>query len=200
MGRQRARDYDAKRAMIRDAAAKLFAEHGFDGSSVADLALRCGLTKPALYHYFPSKEALLYEILDTHIGMLRRMVLEADLEAREWEPKRRLEHIVHHLLAAYRDADDKHKIQLNELDRLPEPQRRVIKSMERDIVEVVAGILVLVNPRLDGSSGLLKPVVMSLFGILNWHYTWFRENGALSRPAFATFATRLFLEGVEALP
>ena len=88
MGRQRARDYDAKRAMIRDAAAKLFAEHGFDGSSVADLALRCGLTKPALYHYFPSKEALLYEILDTHIGMLRRMVLEADLEARELQALR----------------------------------------------------------------------------------------------------------------
>jgi len=200
MGRPRAPDYDAKRAMIRDTAAKLFAEHGFDGSSIADLALRCGMTKPALYHYFPSKEALLYEILDVHIGTLRRMVLEADLEARDWEPNRRLEHVVHHLLTAYRDADDKHKVQLNELERLPEPQRRMIKSMERDVVDVVAGILVLVNPRLDARSGLLKPVVMSLFGILNWHYTWFRENGAISRSAFAKFATRLFLDGAKALP
>jgi TetR/AcrR family transcriptional regulator len=199
MGRQRARDYDAKRTMIRDAAAKLFAERGFDGSSIADLAERCGMTKPALYHYFPSKEALLYEILDVHIGMLRRMVLEADLEARDWEPNRRLEHIVHHLLAAYRDADDQHKVQLNELGRLPEPQRKVIKSMERDIVDVIADIVLEINPHLDKSSGMLKPAVMSLFGILNWHYTWFRENGAISRNNFAKFATRLFLDGAKTL-
>ncbi len=200
MGRQRARDYDDKRAMIRDAAAALFAERGFDGSSIADLADRCGMTKPALYHYFSSKEALLYEILDVHIGMLRRMVLEADLEARGWEPSRRLEHIVHRLLTAYRDADDKHKVQLNELERLPEPQRKMIKSMECDIVNVVAGILLLVNPRLDEHPGLLKPVVMSLFGMINWHYTWFRENGAVSRNGFAKFATRLFIDGAKALP
>lgn len=200
MGRRRAPGYEAKRAMIRDEAARLFAERGFDGSSIADLAVRCGMTKPALYHYFPSKEALLYEILDVHIGMLRRMVLEADLEARNWEPSRRLEHIVHRLLVAYRDADDKHKVQLNELERLPEPQRKVIKGMERDIVDVVAGILLLVNPRLDSASGLLKPVAMSLFGILNWHYTWFRESGPISRSAYARYATRLFLDGVKSLP
>lgn len=200
MARQRASDYDFKRAMIRAAAARLFAEHGFDGSSLSDLANHCGMTKPALYHYFTSKEALLYEILDVHIGMLRRTVLEADLEARDWEPTRRLEHIVHHLLTAYRDADNEHKVQLNELDRLPEPQRSVIKDMERDVIRVVADILLQVNPRLGETPGLLKPVTMSLLGILNWLYTWFREDGAISRTAFATIATRLFVDGVKTLP
>lgn len=198
MGRQRAPDYDKKRAAIRDVAAKLFAEHGFDGSSIAELAERCGLTKPALYHYFPSKEALLHEILEEHIGALRRQVLAADAEARAWEPERRLAHVVRHLLAAYRDADDEHKVQLNELDRLPAEQRQGIKRVEREIVDVVAGILLLLNPRLG--DGLLKPVAMSLFGALNWHYTWFRDDGAVSRAAYADLASHLFAEGVKALP
>jgi TetR/AcrR family transcriptional regulator len=200
MGRQRAQDYDLKRAQIRDAAANLFAERGFHGSSISDVAEHCGITKPALYHYFRSKEALLYEILDVHIGMLRRMVFEADLEARTWEPTRRLEHIVHQLLSAYLNADANHKVQLNELDRLPEPQRRMIKSMERDIVNIVAEIVLQVNPRLSEAPGLLKPVVMSLFGMLNWHYTWFRENGPITRAAYAKYTTRLFVAGIRTLP
>ena len=197
MGRQRAPDYESKRAQIRNAAAKVFAERGFHGSSINDVTELCGLTKPAFYHYFRSKEALLYEILDVHIGTLRRMVFEADLEARDWEPARQLEHVVSYLLSTYENADAKHKVQLNELERLPEAQRRLIKSMERDIVNIVAEIVLKVNPRLAKTPGLLKPSVMSLFGMLNWHYTWFREDGLMSRDAYAKHATRLFIEGIS---
>ena len=199
MGRQRAPDYESKRTQIRDAAAELFGERGFHGSSINDVAERCGLTKPALYHYFRSKEALLYEILDVHIGTLRRHVFEADLEGRDWEPVHRLEHIVSRLLLAYMDANAKHQVQLNELDRLPEPQRRLIKSMERDIVNIVSEAVLQVNPRLTETPGLLKPSVMSLFGMLNWHYTWFREDGLMSRAAYAKHATKLFIDGIRSL-
>ncbi len=40
---------------------------------------------------------------------------------------------------------------------------------------------------------------MSLFGLLNWHYTWFRDGGPLSRADYAKLATRLFLDGAKAL-
>jgi hypothetical protein len=40
---------------------------------------------------------------------------------------------------------------------------------------------------------------MSLFGILNWVYTWFRPSGALSRESYADLVTALFLNGVTAL-
>ncbi len=199
MGRQRAPDYESKRAQIRDAAAELFARRGFHGSSINDVAEHCGLTKPALYHYFRSKETLLYEILDEHMSTLRRQVFEADLEARDWEPPRRLEHIVSQILSAYVDADAKHQVQLNELDRLPEPHRRLKKSMAREVVNIVSVVVLQVNPRLGTTPGLLKPSVLSLFGMLNWHYTWFREDGLMSRAAYAKHATRLFIDGISRL-
>ena len=46
---------------------------------------------------------------------------------------------------------------------------------------------------------MLKPVTMSLFGMLNWHYMWFREQGAVSREAYADLATTVLLEGAQAL-
>ncbi len=57
------------------------------------------------------------------------------------------------------------------------------------------------NPALldKDEARLLKPVTMSLFGVLNWTYLWFRDDGPISREDYARFATRLFVEGVARL-
>jgi TetR/AcrR family transcriptional regulator len=197
MARPRAADYEAKRAAIREAAAALFAEHGFDGASMSDLALRCRTTKSGLYHYYASKEEVLYDILAVHLGELLGVVREAAAE--DGEPAARLELIVARLLAAYAKADHQHKVQLNELRRLPAEQRRAITGMERELVRLVADTLAEINPSLTRTERLLKPVTMSLFGMVNWHYTWFRDGGPLSRADYAKLATRLFLDGARSL-
>jgi TetR/AcrR family transcriptional regulator len=46
---------------------------------------------------------------------------------------------------------------------------------------------------------LLKPVTMSLFGMLNWHYMWFRDKGPVSREDYADMVTTLLIEGAQAL-
>lgn len=199
MARPRAQDYEAKRAAIRDAAAALFAEHGFDGSSMSDLAERCATTKSGLYHYYASKEEVLFDILSEHIGKVRRIVREAAAEGRGLPPAERLELILARLLAAYASADHQHKVQLNELVRLPGEQRAEIVAMERDIVRLVSDTLAEINPTLAADGSLLKPVTMSLFGMVNWHYMWFREGGPLTREGYAKLATRLFLDGARAL-
>jgi AcrR family transcriptional regulator len=52
-----------RRAQILDTAAALFAERGFHGVSVAELGAACGISGPALYKHFPSKDAMLAEML-----------------------------------------------------------------------------------------------------------------------------------------
>jgi TetR/AcrR family transcriptional regulator len=167
---------------------------------MSDLALRCATTKSGLYHYYESKEEVLHDILAVHIGKVLGIVRAAVAEAAGSAPDQRLELIVARLLAAYASADDQHKVQLNELWRLPEPQREAIMGMEREIVRLVADTLAEINPSLARTKGLLKPVTMSLFGFLNWQYMWFREDGPLSRAEYAKLATRLFLDGAKALP
>jgi hypothetical protein len=43
------------------------------------------------------------------------------------------------------------------------------------------------------------PVTMSLFGMLNWHYMWFRDGGPMTREDYADLATTLLIEGAQAL-
>jgi TetR/AcrR family transcriptional regulator len=71
--------------------------------------------------------------------------------------------------------------------------------MERELVRVFADAIAAVNPALADDESLLKPVTMSLFGMLNWHYMWFREGKALTRGDYADLATTLIVEGAKAL-
>ena len=69
----------------------------------------------------------------------------------------------------------------------------------QDIVARFGAVLRAVNPALDAGRPLLKPVTMSLFGMLNWVYMWFRPDGGLTREEYADLATTLILEGVRAV-
>ena len=53
----------SRREQLLSTAADLFAERGFHGTSVADLGAACGMSGPALYKHFPSKDALLAAML-----------------------------------------------------------------------------------------------------------------------------------------
>lgn len=61
---------------IRRAAARLFRTRGFNGTSMADLAAEVGITKSSLYHHFPSKQALLSEIIELTMGRVTPLVEE----------------------------------------------------------------------------------------------------------------------------
>ena len=52
------------REKIREAAMAVFAEKGFEGASINDIAKRAGCTKPMIFYYFGSKEELFYELFD----------------------------------------------------------------------------------------------------------------------------------------
>ena len=66
MVRTIAKDHDEKRKQILKSAAKVFADQGFDRASMSLLARECGISKANIYHYYDSKDALLFDILDTY--------------------------------------------------------------------------------------------------------------------------------------
>lgn len=197
MARVRSDEYDDKRLSILERAASLFARHGFARTSISQLSKECNASKAWIYHYYESKEAILFDILDSHIRMLLDTVRRADDPGAE--PVERLRRLIGALLRAYRHADDKHKVQLNDMGILPEEQQAHIKAMEREIVAIFAKALVAINPALEGNRRLLKPVTMSLMGILNWHYTWWREGGPLGLDEYVDLATNFIVNGVRGL-
>ena len=92
------------RDRIRQEAASLFREKGFNGTSMAELAEAVGITKSSLYHHYPSKQALLSEIIELTVDRvtpLLKEVAESDLPVRE-----RLERaVILHTVEAIHDQD-----------------------------------------------------------------------------------------------
>jgi AcrR family transcriptional regulator len=189
MARTRADDYDEKRRQILKASATLFARHGFTGTSITMAARACGASKALLYHYYETKKEVLFGILNLHLETLAGTVDRAF--ASTAEPRARLHALSAALLDTYRDADAEHQIQIANLHLLPDAKQVVLRALERRIVAVFVEAIAAA-----GRNGtVLKPLTMSLFGMLNWNYLWFRDGRGLSREAYARMVTELILSG-----
>ena len=69
------------RSHILQAAEQCFAQHGYDGTGVAEICRRAGVTKGGFYHHFPSKQALFMELLDRWLAELNTQLEAAHAEA-----------------------------------------------------------------------------------------------------------------------
>ncbi len=196
MARPRAHDYDEKRRSILDRSAELFAAHGYDRASMNMIAEACGVSKALLYHYYRDKEELLFDVIRFHLEELLDVVEAADRPDLAAGP--RLKELVAALLEAYRDADAQHNVQINGLRLLPSDRQAELKAMERELVKIFSDAVAGVAPQLKGTK-LLKPVTMSLFGMINWHYLWFKSTGDVTRADYAELVAQLIVDGTRNL-
>ena len=195
MARTRANDYDRKRQGILSRSAALFAEHGYTGTSITMIAEACGVSKALMYHYYSSKDAVLFDLLQDHLQNLVTVVEAAAQSA--GKPEEKLFAISAALLEAYRGADAEHQVQISSLKLLPPAQQEILKEMERRLVAIVSDAIADAIPSVAKKRHLLKPLTMSLFGMLNWHYLWFRDGKGITREKYARMVTSLILAGAE---
>jgi TetR/AcrR family transcriptional regulator len=194
MARPRASDHDDKRAALLDEATRLFATQGFDRTSMNEIAQALGVSKALFYHYYSSKDALLFDIIRGHLIELVDAAEAAN--APDDPPEERLRRVMTAILDCYRGADAQHKIQINHLAQLSPKEQAELKRLERRLVEIVGAIVAEINPAL--TRDLVRPVTMSIFGALNWKYMWFRENGRITHEDYAALATRMFIAAAKA--
>ena len=67
------------------------------------------------------------------------------------------------------------------------------------MVDLFASALRDINPSLAKGDRLLKPITMSLFGMINWSYLWFRPDGPMSRAEYADLVTQMTVDGISNL-
>ena len=195
MARTQAADYDERKQEIVDTAAALFAERGFNGASVADIAQRGKISKSLIYHYYESKEDILYDVMISHVRTLDAAAREA--VTGDGPPDRKLRELTHRFMALYVGAADRHKVLLNDLQHLPKARRAEIVAVQRGLIEIVQKLLVEIEPALKRKSGAGFAAAMLFFGTINWTHTWFDPRGAVSAGALAEMAVDLTLGGVR---
>lgn len=193
MARTQAVEYGQRRERIVDAAAELFAERGFMGASIADLAEACKTSKSLVYHYYASKEDILFDVMHSHV----RALLDAAerVAAKPLRPEEKLREMTRAFMQLYLGAAYRQRVLLNELDNLPREQRKMVVDIQHRLIAIVERILTDVRPVLSGRNALRTPAAMLYFGMINWMHTWLRPDGRAKPARIAELAVNIFLEG-----
>ena len=193
MARPQAPDYAQRREAIMRIAAELYAKHGFHATAVSAITAACNTSKSLLYHYFPSKEDLLFEVMTSYVDT----ILEAtqSTERADRSPEENLLALAKVMMAHYKGAHHYHKVLLYELDSLPTAQRSEIVGRQRRILDVVDRQLLRLGP--TKSKGERRAATMLFMGAMNWTHTWFDPAGELSSDALAATATKMLVRSIS---
>jgi TetR/AcrR family transcriptional regulator, cholesterol catabolism regulator len=174
--------WDRRRDEVITGAARVFADRGYERTSVADLAEELGLATGAIYHYFAAKEELLIAICDQLMEPLleRAETLLGD-GAEDGTPLRPLVHLWVGHVAAHRE----HLLVFNQVRHLIDhgPQWRGVRAARKRFENLLAGAL-------EAEVGVASPVagrlrLAALLGMVNHTPNWYRPGGALSVPQIA---------------
>jgi AcrR family transcriptional regulator len=196
MSRTRSAGYGDQRDLIRARAAELFATQGYAATSMNEVAKACGLSKPAVYHYFADKESLLLDIADGHVSRLLSMVEAVTAAAVPGDDARQLLHVlIERLVAEYAGAQHAHRVLTEDVRFLPPADRERVLDKQRLVVDAFARQVARLRPDAE-PAGLVKPLTMLLFGMVNWMFTWHRPDGAISHQAMAPLVADVFAIGL----
>lgn len=152
-----------RRATLLAEAARLFASRGFDGVSMEDLGAAAGVSGPAVYRHFPSKQGVLAALLVGASERLRdggRAVV-----ATSPDDASALRGLVRfHVDFALADPDVI-RVQDRDLDALADDDRRSVRALQRAYVELWVGVLASLAP--DADPAELRLRAQATFGLLN---------------------------------
>lgn len=183
-------------ARVRRAGITLFAERGFHGTGIRDLAEHAGLSSASLYHHMGTKERLLAEIMSTALGRLIDAARQATVDTPD--PARRLGMLVaiHVLTHATRPAET--RVVDNEIDALSRSLREPIVEL-RDNYEQLFTEAIAAGTR-SGAFRTEEPTVarLALLEMCSGVAHWYSPHGALDVTALAAQFAAIALRVVDA--
>lgn len=184
------------RERILDDAANLFAREGYDGASLGDLAASVGVTKAAIYHYFPTKKEI-YEgiIVRTLQGLLRDVSAATAQTSNPEDALKRFmithadyfeEHYNGFLAMLVGYGGMQNVVMLAEAQKLRDDYENLLRSIVSDGIKI--GKFRIVNVQVTSRAVL---------SMLNWMVRWFKPGKGKKASAFAQEYCDLILGGLR---
>lgn len=197
MARPKSATHELQREAILDVAAQCFAQRSYMAASMNDIAAACGTSKARLYHYYGSKEAILFDLLDRYTQHLLAIIgqTEASAQRKNLDDRAALHELIRNFLAQYETSATRHSALLSDTRFLGEVQRELILDRQRDVVSAMTRFLKRAYPQRIITANQTA-VTMMLFGMLNWTFTWLRPNGPMSYRDYADEVVALLERGL----
>jgi AcrR family transcriptional regulator len=185
--------FDRQLSKILEHATEVFCEKGYAGASMRDLSRATGMSLAGMYHYFGSKERLLYMIQKhTFSTILSRL---HDRLSQSHGPEHGICVFIDNHLEYFLEHQQAMKVLSHEDDVLDGEYGREIAHIKREYYQTCRELL----DRYKKEKGLefdSRTAVLSLFGMMNWIYTWYnpRLDGKADR--LAQDMSKIFFRGI----
>lgn len=185
--------FDRTLAKILAHATDVFYEKGYEGASIRDLSRASGMSLAGLYYYFDTKERLLYLIqkhtFTTIVDRLREKLRVSS------DPEQRIRAIILNHLDYFLSNPKSMKVLSHEDDALKNGFGAEIASIKREYYRICLGVLdeYKRSRHLDFNSRI---ALLSLFGMMNWIYTWHNFRVDADAQELASQMAEIFLRGV----
>jgi TetR/AcrR family transcriptional regulator, cholesterol catabolism regulator len=187
--------YDRRLAEILAHATEVFCRKGYEGASMRDLSRESGMSLAGLYYYFESKERLLYLIQKhTFTTIVQRLKVRLQ-DVSDAEERIRI-FILNHL-EYFLANQSAMKVLSHEAEVLKNGFASEVAAIKREYYRICVGLL----DELKADRGLqfsTRIAVLSLFGMMNWIYTWHNPRMDADAASIASEMGDVFLRGVMA--
>lgn len=185
---------DPRQEILR-AAARLFQQQGYDGTSMNDIAAALELSKGGLYHHFQSKDEILFDLMNQAMDITEERVIKAARGISD--PEERLRAVIRlHIGVVLSQSDWEITVMLHENHPLSPSLRKRINGRKKDYIHFVENLVGEVQ-RKRGSQSSVNPraAAFALLGMVNWIYQWYKPQGALQEEQLARQYTEIFFAG-----
>jgi AcrR family transcriptional regulator len=187
--------FDRRLAEILAHATDVFCKKGYEGASMRDLSRASGMSLAGLYYYFESKERLLFLIQKhTFTTVVRR--LKERLEGVS-DPEEQIRIFILNHLEYFLANPAAMKVLSHEAEALKDGFASEVAAIKREYYKICVGLLdeLKRERRLEFST---RVAVLSLFGMMNWIYTWHNPRVDADAEQLARDMGDIFLRGVTA--
>src|SRR5437879_3127474 len=185
--------FDRRLAEIITHATDVFCEKGYEGASMRDLSRASGMSLAGLYYYFESKERLLF-LIQKHTFSTIVQGLKKRLEG-VTDPEERIRIFILNHLEYFLANQQAMKVLSHEAEVLKNGFASELAAIKREYYRICVGLL----DELKRDRGLqfsTRIAVLSLFGMMNWIYTWHNPRVDADAEAIAREMGDIFLQGV----
>jgi AcrR family transcriptional regulator len=187
--------FDRRLAEILTHATEVFCKKGYEGASMRDLSRASGMSLAGLYYYFESKERLLF-LIQKHTFSTIVQRLKARLDGVS-DPEQQIRIFILNHLEYFLANPANMKVLSHEAEALKNGFASELAAIKREYYRICVGLL----DQLKSDRGLQFPTriaVLSLFGMMNWIYTWHNPRVDADAEQLAREISDIFLRGVMA--
>ena len=174
--------------------ARLFAYRGYHSTSMREIARELGMNQSSLYHYFTSKQDILFTLMNDAMDDVLAILQE--ISSTDLLPEDRLNRVLGFYTQYYAGDQERLILLINEMNSLNEEYRSILVGKQRQYVQLIKSILE--ELAAQGKIKQIHPAIatFAFFGMVHYTIKWYHKDGPVSLDQLANSFVEIFTKGL----